>query len=413
MSTRIDNDRVKLKDGLQNILSDRDLSSDVSLTAQIILREIERDDKGHLVSLSGENPSQLSAAIRCDDQYDEARRTRLTFPRYVRRHLYCSESISDADLDSLSQIFWQRLHATHSPNIFTVVKGDDLVHRYATKFAWSACMSGTLNTELVEIYRDNPEIFSMLCLETDDLAGRALIVNCVDQGCGFPRLSHTVLDRIYPNDAGVVASMRKWALERGYLVRTDNALPEGDITFKDGNGKTFPYLLLKLKTYPSNYPYLDSFLFCDEDDLTLTTYRRDYTRHICDQQNGTRTEIDEDLRQCDSCGGDFCEDAQEDGHTTDCGDFYCESCFDDNFFTCDFCGELTDNEDKASLGSTISDYEDACDSCASEKEDDEIWVFCRDRSYDRRLVGKWSWQDIKECEIDDVGDWFVKSSESV
>ena len=214
-------------------------------------------------------------------------------------------------------------------------------------------MSGDSSHLVQEVYGDNPHIFQMLCFEQQiespgsgnssvynrpltTLAGRALIVNCHSPK---GRNEYLVLDRIYPNTASVVVPMKKWAKDRGYLIRSHNHLPKGTTTFLTTDGARKQRLSLKLPSVPEEWPYLDSFQFGDSDGRTLRTYNSADAPsvYLCDKTDGGRT-ILRHQKRCQSCRNPISHHVSTlETHRAN-GGVFCDACYKELFFICGACG---------------------------------------------------------------------------
>ena len=78
-------------------------------------------------------------------------------------------------------------------------------------------------------------------------------------------------------------------------------------------------------------------------------------------------EDNENVRVCSCCG---CEIEEGDNFREYDGEIYCESCFDDEFVTCEDCGEIIPRDD-AYLVKDDGYY--ICEGCY---EDNYFWCIC-------------------------------------
>ena len=356
---------------------------------------IEADEKHHFLSYSQEANHAVSFAAKPQHKFDNARRTRTTLGRYVRRNLNVSEKeLSSVGLGLLAdRIFGTLASEDAGETGFTIVHGDAILQAYADSLGGDSCMTGKSpddSENTVALYAINPDVVGLLLYRGPGLpedangAARALLWTCP---CGT-----RILDRIYPNNGTHVDAMRQWAKRQGIVNRIHESMPDDNEQVSLSDGKSYD---LRLKM-PRNgkVPYLDTFHWgvrgscqtrvstdpCDEP-------------HRFDNTCGGYSEVEDNRSSCNRCG-DQCDD--DDLYT--CGDnSYCSYCADRHTFVCTRCDERHHNGDMCSVGDETwcaecaEEHTETCSECGSvfDNNKDEIeHGLCSDCGSDCEECGK-------------------------
>jgi hypothetical protein len=310
---------------------------------------IEADEECHFLSYSQEANHAVSFATRPQYVFDNARRTRTTLGRYVRRYLDVGEEeLSASGLELLTDRIFGTLSADDAGELlFTVVHGDAILQAYHQELGGSSCMTGEdplSDDNPLALYAANPDVVGLLLYRGPGLpehangAARALLWTCP---CGT-----RILDRIYPNSGTHVRTMREWAKRQGIVNRTDESMPCDchPVSLSDGEAYT-----LRLKTTKSrNVPYLDTFHWgrhCLEE-VVVSTDPEDWP-HVFDSTRGNYSSVDE--FSCEGCG-----DVYESGDLYSCGDvYYCARCARRYTFVCDSCDSRRINSEATAVENAV------------------------------------------------------------
>jgi len=345
-----------------------------------MIEVIEADEEHHFLSYSQEANHSVSFATRPQHKFDNARRTRTTLGRYVRRNLNVSnEELSSIGLGLLTdRIFGTLASEDADETWFTIVHGDAILQAYADSLGGNSCMTGEspdASDSTVALYAVNPNVVGLLLYRGPGLpeyangAARALLWTCP---CGT-----RILDRIYPNNGTHVDAMRQWAKRQGIVNRLYESMPDDGERVGLSDGKSYS-LRLKMP-HNGNVPYLDTFHW-GERGISWTRVSTDPCDepHMFDSTCGSYSEngAEDNRSTCDHCG-DPCND--DDLYT--CGDnSYCSYCADRHTFTCARCDERHHNCDARSVGDETwcedcaDRHSETCSECNSvfDKNKDEI-----------------------------------------
>ncbi len=321
---------------------------------------IEADEEHHFLSYSQETNHSVSFAAKPQHKFDNARRTRTTLGRYVRRNLNVSEEeLSSTGLGLLTdRIFGTLASEDADANWFTIVHGDAILRAYKQALGGNSCMTGDDpddSDNSVALYAVNPNVVGLLLYRGPGLtecangAARALLWTCP---CGT-----RILDRIYPNNGTHVDAMRQWAKRQGIVNRNHESMPDDSERVGLSDGKSYN---LRLKMPDNeNVPYLDTFHWGERGSSWTRVSTDPYGEpHMFDSTCGSYSENEgeDDRSTCDHCG-DHCDD--DDLYT--CGDNgYCPYCATRHTFTCARCYERHHNCDAHPVGD-----ETWCEDCAA------------------------------------------------
>lgn len=326
-----------------------------------------------------------------------------------------------------------------------VVEGMDICELYKNAVGGRSCMAGSAHC-FTEFYAINPRVVRMAV--TSNRKGRALLWT-TEQG-------HVVMDRIYPNSGFITQYLKNWALQQGYLIRTDQALPSGQ-RFVDAAGKEQSQLTVQFDKYAYGtiMPYMDSFGWLDSN----LTERRLYMRRVreahyalqstgggpfggfqlnipremyADSNFGYGTveqhfnpravpplspepdDDDPDHFVCSSCAGTFHYD---DMHTDEHHGDYCPDCYWETHFTCDRCGCTQDAGNSYCVGDEhycrgcYENHTSTCENCSETYDDSVCFVvmhpsgnyWCPECAEDHRCMNCNTFNDtIGECECRNV-----------
>lgn len=254
----------------------------------------------------------------------------------------------------------------------------------------SSCMSGEA-ASYTELYALNPDKVKLI---TFGNRSRALLWTTDD--------GERVLDRYYPAQSKYGELLRKWAKNKGYILRNNpDALDlGGDVKLSDNKQH-----VITLK-HNNVFPYLDTFKYgkIKGNKVQISNYAS-FGNIIFDSQDGEYTEsfcykcykelsgndrIDHDDRfYCENCFSElFFECAkchktyeQNDGIEYVGHELLCNNCFNVDYFHCENCSDATDNDESIHVNN--SQY--WCPDCV-ESEDVKICDKCDEHFTTRKLT---------------------------
>lgn len=318
-----------------------------------VIRSIVQNDHKDYLSFSLDCPGTVAYSRPGKvHRWDDARRTRTTFGRYLRRQL--SVETSDTELDR----FVSRIIALDNGDSgFELVRGADITTAYRRAIGKHTCMTGSDAYSLVSMYEHNPTKVGLLIYRSGEFSARALVWTC-DNGT-------VVMDRIYPNDGQHLDKFHQYATRRGWVHRGHNSLPSGNVPLSDGKSHK-----VTVRSPEGTWPYLDTFFYADGDEngACLCNRHIDGFDVILNRTDGEWS--DGSGCRCDRCGtridldyGDYCSV----GDST-----YCSSCLSEYFTWSEVEEEYIPNDD-------VQHSEDT-DEYASEYYARHNWWRCGDCS---------------------------------
>jgi hypothetical protein len=162
---KIIKDRVKLIRSIQSAL-EADFSDPAKNVIKEIITTIRENKNNHFLSISQEINSRVSYTQIPNNKYDNNKRIRTTFRRYIRRQLKIpSDKFSDKALFELGRtVAGKTVSHDKLDERIEILEGDDIEEHYR-KTDTESCMTGD-SAWKVEIYADNPDKVNLLYLMT-------------------------------------------------------------------------------------------------------------------------------------------------------------------------------------------------------------------------------------------------------
>jgi len=201
---------------------------------------------------------------RNSEPFDENKRVKTTFARYIRRILnYDLSRISDATLDRFcNNVNTFLLDLDSFKKKINIINGPAVLEAYQSGIKTHSCMTEK-NALKMEIIALNPDKVSMLVIED---VTRALLWVCDD--------GTKVLDRIYPSGSNIVPLIRKWALSEGYVLRANPDKAANSLSTIHLSDEKRHFVTLDMHGREL-YPYLDTFSYGvkSNDKLMLSNYK--------------------------------------------------------------------------------------------------------------------------------------------
>ena len=181
-----------------------------------------------------------------------------------------NNKLSDKQIEDFVNKY-KAIYRNRNNNKLSIVSGKDIKHWYNqdnyqhTPDDRSRVGLGTLGkscmrhgTDLFDLYAENPEVCSLLILQTEDdktIIGRALVWQTTDG---------VYMDRIYTHFDSDIHVFRAYADQHGWSTHYDEVK-------KRGKNKV-PKIIQLTNSSFKKYPYLDSFPYLNKLDKTLSTH---------------------------------------------------------------------------------------------------------------------------------------------
>jgi hypothetical protein len=266
---------------------------------------------------------------------------------------------------------------------FKIITGSEIQDRYYEDFGGSSCMTGTRC--YTGLYADNPDVYSMVCMEQGNNQARAMLIK-LDDG-------DYLLDRIYTNCQGLIDEMWKEAHKQGWYYRINTEAGCMGIAF---NGEEVyddsKFEVSGLSYTDGEIPYQDTICWGTIRDgcLDISYKTGDF------QLESTCGDLENNGYCCECCSENVHED---DAYCTDYGT-YCVDCYNDNYTYCEDCSETYPNDDTTYIEGVCRSV---CNGCLESN-----YHFCEDcNTYDTETyhihdMDKWVCESCKdnytECE---------------
>ena len=247
---------------------------------------------------------------------------------------------------------------TEFDKLVKVISGTDFAEYYRNT-PTRTCMTGADNASKIMLYTKNPERVKLVTI--DGYACRALLW-VTDEG-------DKVLDRIYPSGHSLIPTIRKWASEQGYVLRSspDNYVRcvQGQIALE--NNRVYKITLKDVRAYP----FTDTFAFAkkNEKDHTIIL-SNDYAHGNMGLQNQHGGYIE--FLNCLECDNKVMDGSQFTVRKGKKNIILCEGCFNTKVMRCNCCSEYILKEEailasKASgqvvCKNCLTAYFDKCSCC--------------------------------------------------
>lgn len=149
---------------------------------------------------------------------------------------------------------------------------------YTQKSVITSCMQGK-DSRFFELYERLPHC-GIAYIESEDgfLLARAIIW---DEAYTIRGTKVKIMDRIYANNTANHAALQKWAVEHGYLFRSQNGM------YSDGKNAVELSLYINLDNVNIEeleyLPYMDTFRYYNKEKVLYSTWRRNgYTLDVQD-----------------------------------------------------------------------------------------------------------------------------------
>lgn len=318
---RIIKDRTKLLRAMALAIKVFDKTEKQEL-AKIVFA-IKKDEKKHFLSVSQDSTMQVSYSRAEADKLNLKRRVKSFLGRYIYRNVkYNKDIVNDYIMNLFVATVWSEFTLQVEKDLdVEILKGLDIKNKYASCDSIShSCMTGE-NSDLTEFYSINPDKVALICFE-----GIRALLWTTDQGV-------KVLDRCYPSGHHSSVILRKWALSKGYILRTvlDKVVEGPIIELSDKKYYT-------ITTTPCGcYPFLDTFCFGSfvNDKLILSNIAFGYEYEFRRAQGS----FDRFSSYCYFCD----KKLNESNYLQFRRKIVCDACFSSRLVPCDMCGKLEDN----------------------------------------------------------------------
>ncbi len=156
---------------------------------------------------------------------------------------------------------------------------------------WKSCMRQEYRNRFLELYTKNSQIKMLIFLdENNKLRSRAILWDNVLDTNGN---SYKLMDRIYSLYDHDVNFFKKWAIENGYTLKSEQN-SKSELSFQiNGDDRKTLEMCVKLDNFKLNYyPYLDTFKYFNYDTGYLYNYEKEYGLYKLNRTDGI---LDSDL----------------------------------------------------------------------------------------------------------------------
>jgi hypothetical protein len=273
------------------------------------------------------------------NKWDDSNRIEIKLGRFFQKYY----GFNDWSIDYICKNIIAILTPEEKLNkLINIISGDDIVTHYKeTKIR--TCMTGINNINKLVLYAKNKDRISLLTVK--GYSCRALIWK-TDEGV-------SVLDRIYPAGHSLTPTIRIWAKNNGYVLRSS---PDSYITYaqtiKLENNETYKITLNDTQIYP----FLDTFVFgLKNNGKLILSNNFNHGNMALQNQYGEYIEF----ARCNCCKLNI-----QDGSIHRFNDEnYCYNCYRKLFMSCNHCGVIHKKEDliyKTMIGSLV------CEKCSKQ-----------------------------------------------
>lgn len=243
-------------------------------------------------------------------------RKNIKFGRYLNKYYNWDHYITDYIFKNITALLMPN---KKFDNLINILSGKDILDHYKTGF--KTCMTGLSNSSKLVLYRDNPEKVKLLTVEGYNC--RALIWK-TDDGMN-------VLDRIYPAGHSLIPTIRKWAVDNGYLLRSH---ADSYINYSRTIALSDDSLRKITLKNTSKYPFLDTFVFAEIDkDNIIISNDIEFGDMVLQNQHGEYIKY----QRCECCNR---KTLAGDGYEFE-GKKYCSHCYSKYVVRCSCCANYS------------------------------------------------------------------------
>lgn len=308
--------RIKL---LRSMLSSCCQNDDPIIKNELnnIILQIKENKHEHFLSVSQDDPYQVSYCRKVEDKLNNTRRVRTTLGKYITKNLSFDNNIlTESFLYRYVSNVWAEYYCDDLD--VSIVSGKEIeIEYYNCDNHSHSCMTGE-NSDLVQLYTLNPKKISLVKYGPV----RALLWT-TDQGV-------KVIDRCYPSGHHYIYRLLKWGTKNGFVTRvsSDKCVIKPTVDLSDG--KIYTVTLYHERVFP----YLDTFCFgnyLDNNKIILSNNHKGYN-YIFRSANGEH--IANYYGWCYKCGEPFDDDSRTFEFNVKypdseqiCTKLMCENCF--------------------------------------------------------------------------------------
>lgn len=230
------------------------------------------------VTVSADDPRLVSYPKSPQvDPWDYKQRYKTRFSRWLTKVVEHFDSEETRLNINFHNFVWQSVVTEEraAQAELVLIQGEEIADFYTTGAGEIQSCMAEAPADYFDIYAFNPDKISLaLLMDNGEILARALVYH--DMHFAKRQGSYTALSRVYGLSGAEVRTLRKIALDKGWLVPEHNS--SNDISWVDAEGNKYftPYVVLDLP-WPYHdmlWPYIDCLSFVhivDERRVVLST----------------------------------------------------------------------------------------------------------------------------------------------
>lgn len=315
-------------------------------------------------SIPEDNTSGFIAYSVGDNPY---KRVKIKTSRFLGKKLNLNTGfVSEKDLQHCTDC----INAKLFPNLkIELVKGSTITEYYSEGVGGSSCMTG-YNSENVDMYERNPDIYSMLAMFSGNGNARAMVIK-LDNGS-------FLMDRVYSDNQYLIDEMFLYARKQGWYYRTYTRAGGYEISFAGGEITDYGIMIVSNIEYiDGRVPFADTLTQYENCGDTLNISHGQFSvcmDGVLDQTDGYLN--GDEHSTCANCGSRV----HNDDITCVDDNWICRDCYGENYFYCGCCDESHHDDDGVLISSVsatvcsdcISEYFYCCDDCGEYYTENDI-----------------------------------------
>jgi hypothetical protein len=359
--------------------------------------EVEKDLPQNFIDITDKDDTitflsdSRFSSLAEESPYEDKKRGEIKIGRFVKSFLTDKQVIKDLEIDvkftdKEYEEFVNLYKSSNekNENKFELVKGKDIIKYYNEgRYAYlkgqlgNSCMRYDTCKNYFDIYVKNPDVCNLLVYlnNSGDVLGRALIWKVEKSPCDATYF----MDRIYTSADSDVLKFKKYAEEKGWMVKYKQSCDISESYFFEFKGNLFlGEVSVKLDSYKFNmYPFVDTLSNLREDGLIsnirnrsplefkeLTSDNGSFFK--CFDCGGSGFDGSEDCDECDGTGKKYiCDKCEGSGKSSKLNKKSvqkdCKKCSGIGYIECVKCEGTGNQECEGCVGSYKSNLEDIRD----------------------------------------------------
>lgn len=320
-------------------------------------------------------PGYLAYNIRNKPQRMKMRTGKFLGKQLRLNHNYLSPAI----LEYLAGKVNMAIFGMEDSDNMTFLVGGAIEDAYENCVGSGSCMAGS-DHHKVGLYCMNPTRFQLAVMKLGMNSGRALLSK-LDNGSFF-------MDRIYYDSVSLQEAMTDYAVKQGWYYRNSDSscsLNRHQLSRKDACDILH---VSDLEWEDGRVPYMDTLVsgnINNQGKLDISANNGDIELCSCSGY------IEAGGYTCDDCDDHY---PDEDSVFFCAGRAVCRSCYYENYFTCDYCGNIRDNNE---LNEIVDMGISVCDNCTA---DYGVCDDCDDHVLDRHYMENLDQTVCRACAVE-------------